>query len=289
MKDLKQDERRELRISSFLFLVGAIALTLILTIRFEVSIVYTVIYLMLVLLITIVTVRMVAEGGIIGLHSGLSAHEFWIRIVGTTKAWCAPVLFAPLMVYDAILMGTLKGFVAPAMANSLKIREKIRMRRLAFHGAISLGILVSVLVSVVTLIILCYDVGANSLSERMHEAKITAPGIASVIANPPESDPGHTKWIVSGAVLMTVILIARRSIFWIPHPIGLVALMNPRMMNFWGSIFIGWVFKSLVSRYCDEKQYLRLRCFFIGLIVGHVFACLMGWDQLEWFRPFKIT
>jgi hypothetical protein len=285
IKDLEADERRELRISSFLFLLGSLSLTLILTLQFKVSLFFTLLYLVLVLMTTVVSVRMVAEGGIIGLHSGLTAIDLWTRILGATKAWSSSLLFAPLIVFNTVFLGTLKGFIAPSMANALKVREQIRIRRLAFHGAIATGILVSTLVSIITLIILCYDVGANSLNKAMHEAKVTAPGIGRMIENPPESNAVDSQWIVAGALLMAGLIYTRRSVFWMPHPIGLVALMNPMMMNFWGSIFIGWVFKSLVSKYGDEQQYLRIRCFFIGLVVGHLFACLLGLDQLEWLRP----
>jgi len=285
LKNLEPDERTELRVSSFLFLAGALTLTLVLTVRFEVSLFYTVIYMLLALVITIVTVRTVAEGGLIGLHCGLTGLDFVTKAVGAVKAWCAPVLFAPLIIFDSVLLGSMRGFMAPVMANSLKVREYIRIRRLAFHGAVATGILVAVVVSIVTLVIVCYDVGANSLNTSIHDASKSVPDIGAMIANPPQSNPVHVRWMLVGAALMAGILIARRSAFWIPHPIGLVALINPWMITFWASIMIGWICKSLVSKYCAEEQYLRIRCFFIGLVVGHVFACLCGWDQMHWAMP----
>ena len=80
---------------------------------------------------------------------------------------------------------------------------------------------------------------------------------------------------------MTLILIGRRSFFWIPHPIGMVLFINPVMLGFWGSIMIGWMAKNIVSKYCSEEQYLSIRCFFVGLIIGHLFAGLVGWDVMN--------
>ena len=81
---------------------------------------------------------------------------------------------------------------------------------------------------------------------------------------------------------MSLLLYFRQKSSWIPHPIGLVMLINPVMFGFWGSIFIGWIFKSLASKYCTKDQYHSIRFFFIGLIVGHLFAAFMGWDIMNW-------
>lgn len=280
LKGLADDERKELRIASGLFLGGMLILILLLTVRFEVNLFHTVLYMLMALAITIAMVRAVAEGGVLGLECGFGAFSFITKVFGTANAWCAPTLFAPLAIFNGVLIGSLKGFIAPTMANSLKIREQIRVRRLWFHAAIGVAIVVASVVGIVTLIILSYEVGANSLHKWMHEAH--GPGIKEMIASPAEANPIHTRWILAGAVLMTVLLIARRSCFWIPHPIGLVVFINPVMYGFWGSILIGWIFKSLVSKYCSKEQYFHIRCFFVGLVVGHLFAGLCGWDKLDW-------
>ena len=81
---------------------------------------------------------------------------------------------------------------------------------------------------------------------------------------------------------MGLLLFSRQKIFGIPHPIGLVMLINPVMFGFWGSVMLGWLFKSLASKYCSKEQYLSVRCFFIGLVVGHLVAGMLGWDRMEW-------
>ena len=62
----------------------------------------------------------------------------------------------------------------------------------------------------------------------------------------------------------------------------MVMLMNSVMFGFWGSILIGWACKSLVSRYCNKEQYVSIRGFFIGLVVGHLAAVLFGWESMRW-------
>jgi len=282
LQNLAEDERKELRISSWAFLASVLTLVMMLTLRFEVNLFHTILYLIMALILTIAMIRSVAEGGILGLESGFGCFDFVTKVIGTSKAWCAPQLFAPLVVYNTMIIGSLQAFIAPGMANALKIREKMRVRRLSFHGAIWTGILVSVVVSVVTLIILSYDVGANSLHEWLQGKDGKAPGISELIASPTTGDSKESPWVIAGAILMVFLLVARRSFFWIPHPIGLVLCVNPVMIGFWASILIGWVAKSIVGKYCSEAQYLVIRTFFVGLVVGHLFAVLCGWDMMKW-------
>ena len=58
-------------------------------------------------------------------------------------------------------------------------------------------------------------------------------------------------------------------------------IMNRSMYGFWASIMIGWSAKHLVSKYCSHTQYVAVRRFFIGLILGHLLAILLGWDYME--------
>jgi hypothetical protein len=48
------------------------------------------------------------------------------------------------------------------------------------------------------------------------------------------------------------------------------------MKSYWFSIFIGWVFKSLVSKYGSRDLYARTRVFFIGLIFGELVLVALG-------------
>jgi hypothetical protein len=76
--------------------------------------------------------------------------------------------------------------------------------------------------------------------------------------------------MLAGGLARVSLLYFRRHVFWLPHPIGLIMFVNPIMNAYWFSIFLGWVFKSLVSRYGNKDVYARFRCFFVGLIVGEL-------------------
>lgn len=283
LKGLQGDERKELRVSSALFLGGSLALILMLTWGLGANLFFVILFYLIMMATTIALIRAVAEGGVLGLESFASAFGILKTLFGMTKAWCAPILVAPLLIYSAITFGSFKAFIAPMMANALKVREQFRMRRLYFHGAIWAGILVAVLVSVATLIILSYQHGADNLNVWLNTA--SARGVFDSVKAWVESTkpvkPSDRWWMLAGAVLMGALLFSRRRVFGVPHPIGLLMLMNPVMFGFWGSILIGWLFKSLVSKYCSHEQYVSIRRFFVGLVLGHLVAVLFGWERLE--------
>jgi hypothetical protein len=77
-------------------------------------------------------------------------------------------------------------------------------------------------------------------------------------------------WAVAGAVVMAGLLFFRQRVFWLPHPLGLIMLINPLMRMYWFSILLGWVAKSLVSKYGNKDAYAKARCGFIGLIAGEL-------------------
>jgi hypothetical protein len=100
---------------------------------------------------------------------------------------------------------------------------------------------------------------------------------AMAITNPIDT-AGGIYWLLTGATAMGLLLYFRQRNFWLPHPIGLVMWVNPTMRSFWFSIMLGWLFKTLVSRYGDQNTYRQFRNFFIGLIVGELVMCLFGVD-----------
>ena len=61
---------------------------------------------------------------------------------------------------------------------------------------------------------------------------------------------------------------------WPLHPIGLLMVSTFYGDNAWQSIFLGWLIKLLILRYGGSRLYRTARPFFVGLIVGEVFAAV---------------
>lgn len=273
LSDLPTGERRELQVSSWLFWLGSVALVFSLGFGLGVNLFYAVVCYFIVLIITIGLVRAVAEGGILGFQCWFGPFHLVRSLFGMNRAWTAPSFFAPLMVYYSILFLDIKAFIAPAMANALKVRDDMKLSRWRFHTAIVGGIVCAFIVALLAHIILGYHQGADKMHGWFY-AGLPRDGLFGHIKTMAQINPadiaGGQWWLLTGAILMGGLLYFRRRIFWLPHPIGMIMLVNPIMGSYWGSILIGWLAKSLVTKYGNKGTYLRARCFFIGLIVGEL-------------------
>lgn len=281
IKALAGDERKELRIASAMFIGSSMLLVLMLSLGLGANLLMVVIYYLFVLAMTITLIRVVAEGGVLGMESHAGVLGMMKTFFGISGgAWLSPVLLAPLVVFTGFVFGGFKSFIAAMMANAFKLREEIQIRRLHFHAAIWTGIGVATLVSTLTIIILSYQHGADNLNDWIN-ADDAMQSTVNWTSDAAEIKPSDRRWMLSGAILMGLLLFGRSRFFGIPHPIGLLMIVNPVMFGFWGSILIGWLLKSVVSKYCNHEQYLSIRRFFIGLVLGHLAAVLFGWDQLN--------
>ncbi len=276
---LDDSERRELRVSSATFLVASLGLIIAFTWIMKANIFYSIFFYIMALVVTIGLTRAVAEGGILSLKFDFSPIQLLKAFTGMDKAWTSAKLMAPLWVYQMVLFFDIKTFIAPAMANSLKVRDDLRMSRWRYHVAVMGAIVLAMVVSVGATIILGYHNGANTMRgwNYHHVARShTFGALKSMIERSPVDDTGMMWWYIAGAVLMVVILISRRHFFWVVHPIGLIMLVNPLLRGYWGSIMIGWLFKTLVSKYGNQQTYVKFRNFFIGLIAGELVATIVG-------------
>ncbi len=273
IRDLEPDERIELRAASALFLSGTVLLITLLSWGLGAGVPASTYYVLVALMISVGLVRAVAEGGILAFQAWANPFHFIRTLVGFDKSWTSPALFTPLMIYHSIMFLDVKTFIAPAMANALKIRSDLRLSRARFHAAIAVAIAVAAVVAVTTELVMAYSTGANELGDWFYNQfpKVSTYGfIAQTATAPPAASAADRLWIVAGAALMGTLLILRQFLFWLPHPIGLIMFVSPLMTAYWFSILVGWLAKSTISRYGSRDLYARARLFFIGLIVGEL-------------------
>ncbi|NLF94684.1 MAG: hypothetical protein GX564_12430 [Oligosphaeraceae bacterium] len=265
-------ERQELRLSSAVFWGSSAALVLLLWLHFKVNFYYALFGFAVIMVISIGLIRSVAEGGVPGFQAHCSPFHFIRNIFGMDKSFTAPHLYAPLILYYAILYLDIKALIAPAMANGLKIREDFRMPRLRYHLCIWLAILAAAAVAIAVALIFAYHSGADTMSGWFYTTfpKTNFDKITSVARVPLERNPGITLWLLAGMLVMGALLYFRQTQFWLPHPIGMIMLINPLMFGYWFSMLLGWIAKALVTRYGNKDTYLKTRGFFLGLIVGEL-------------------
>lgn len=84
------------------------------------------------------------------------------------------------------------------------------------------------------------------------------------------NQPAH---IVFGAGLAGVLYwLCQMSPSWPLHPVALLFVGNWYAHRVWFNVFLGWLAKVLILRYGGSRLYTRSKPFFIGLILGEVFA-----------------
>ena len=225
-----------------------------------------------IMLLTIGLVRAVAEGGIMGFQAFAGPFHLIRTFMGFDTSFSSPALFTPLMVYYSVFFLDIKSFIAPMIANSLKIRDEMRMERGRFHVAMALSIVLAAGVSIGVSIMMSYARGANGLEGWFYSGMPMDlfQQLKQVNQSPPSSSFPLAMWILVGAASMAALLYFRQSFFWLPHPIGMIMLINPLMRFYWFPIFLGWMAKALVTRYGSRETYTQVRAFFIGLIVGEL-------------------
>lgn len=283
LTDLEAAERNELRVSSIAFLSCSFGLILMLWLSMGANLYYTLFFYMIILFITIALTRVVAEGGLLTFQIYLTPFHYVRSFFGFNHSWTAASLFAPLMVYYAILFLDIKAFISPAMANALKLREDYRLKRLSFHVVVALAIIVASVISVATALILCYDGGADAGSygiytwfyDRLPKDHVFGI-IKSLIKDAPPSSTASMGWTAAGGATMAALLFFRQYLFWLPHPIGMVMLINGLMDGHWFSIFLGWLCNVAVTKYGNKNSFQRVKGFFIGLIAGELILIIVA-------------
>jgi len=270
--ELEKPERRELRVASWLFVLGSAALVLILNQGMGANIFHCILYYLLMLVVTIGLIRAVAEGGFLALRCYFGPFHVIRSVFGMNHTWSLPTLLVPLFIFHSAMFWSYRTFIAPAMANALKIRDKLRMRRLGFHGAVAAAIVCALAVGLLAHIVTSYSVSADGMNYWFyrHVPLNIFTNLKNFGIQKPVDVASGKWWMLAGGLAMVALLYFRRHVFWLPHPIWLIMFVNPIMNAYWFSILIGWIFKSLVSKYGNKDVYARFRCFFIGLIIGEV-------------------
>ncbi len=278
VSDLDMAEQKELRFSSVLFMAASLGLVLCLWRGMRVNLGYAIFGYVIMMIITTGLIRAVTEGGILGYKAYFGPFHIIRHLFGLDKAWTATHLMAPFLVYYCVFFLDIKTFIGPAMANAIKIRDDFRMARGRFYLVIFLCMAVAAAAAILSALMMAYSSGADKLSAWFFTGLPRAlfERIASMSRTPPLATDMERGWFIGGGVFMAALLYFRQFVFWLPHPIGLIMLINPVMKTFWFSIFLGWIAKASVSRYGNKEVYSKFRSGFVGLIVGELFIVLLA-------------
>lgn len=236
------------------------------------------------LVIALGLTRVVAEGGLMFVHTGwMPMGPLAFLFGGGPGKLFSPATVAPASIISGGLMLELRGFLLPSFVQSFKLAHdrKIAMRPLVLLiGAVTL---ISFWISIWVVIRLGYLVGGLQLQNWWVQGGATQPAQHTIgIARGLNEDYWlNWVWFGVGAVATYGMMLARSRLVWFPlHPIGLMMSVPFALASMWFSIFVGWLFKTLISRFGGADGYRKTIPLFLGLALGDI-CMVVFWVAID--------
>ncbi|MCC7192072.1 MAG: hypothetical protein IT444_04740 [Phycisphaeraceae bacterium] len=234
---------------------------------------WSLIFVLVLTLLTLGLMRIVAEGGIYWFQTHTGFFHIY-KMTGLGKLLSGATL-APILPIYSLFFFDPKAFIAPSMLNGAKMCEDAGANRIRYHVTVISSVVASVIAGLFFALVLAYSRGAD----RMHywfygimpRDQILETAM-NVIRQPPTMNVVNTTWLGAGGLWVALSLYLRQTVFWFPHPIGYIMLINPLMDQLWLSFFIAWMLKRLVIRYGGKATFDHARLVAIGVITGELMA-----------------
>ena len=227
--------------------------------------------------IFIALTRAVAEGGISVIRTPLTPADFVISGLGTSALGTSGLIG---VAFTYIWSANIRVFFMPVLANALKIAEEIKNKRRVVW-AIFLAVLISLVSSIWQLMELAHTYGGINLYSFFF---VSIPqNTVFTFITPKINDPvlvNLSGWIFTGigAALMGLLTYIRYRFLWWPvHPIGFATGTFYIMNWVWFSVFVAWLFKTVILKYGGSSMYGKTRPFFLGLIIGQIVVAGQWW------------
>jgi hypothetical protein len=213
--------------------------------------------------------RLVVQAGVYYVTTPVVGQAFAAAILGTN---IGPTNLVALGLSYS-WFGDVQSVFMPSAANAAKLNE-VGGRPRAMAWAMGLAVVTGFVITLYFVLYLCYQYGAGNFRSWYFAAGGGAGGTAFDGVIRQLNDPWGTDWnklgyFGIGLALYSVMAACQYRFHWWPlHPVGLVTapLWMTRLIVF--SVFLGWLFKSVVLRYGGITLYRQARPFFVGIIVG---------------------
>jgi len=154
---------------------------------------------------------------------------------------------------------------------SMKIGDAAGVRMRPVVLGMALGFLLVVVVGAWLTLTVMYRYGflGTGVSGIEHELNVYSGSLHEYFVNPAGPDvPGAIAMAAGAAVTLALGAMRLRFWWWPFHPIGYLAANTWVMYMYWSPFFIGWLAKTLVTRYSGLKLYRQTIPLAIGFIAG---------------------
>ena len=211
--------------------------------------------------------------GLFFIHGSFKTPDLFVSAIGTTRFGATNLTLIAFP--KRIFFRDRREILMPHLVNSFKVSDEAQVNRRHLLIAICLALIVGSITSFYSYLKLAYTKGAITLSRSwIHTISPQEPfrELERFLVNPQSTNWQQMAFVGSGALVMFCLLSTQYRFMWWPlHPIGFITPGQFPMNNIWFSIFLGWLFKSLVVRYSGLKGYRRASPVFLGLVLGEAF------------------
>ena len=228
------------------------------------------------LLYATVVARLVAEAGMPSAMSPSSPQEVIFALTGSdVLTRPQKVAYAWLRMFDERFYDNL----AMHQLTGMKLVPERKDSR-GLHLALTVAAVVGILGAFWALYHIYFQYGLASAKVRgwpsRSVAQIPFLRLQQWIAMPRDADLPTILAMGWGAAVMIVLVLLRQRVLWWPiHPIGFAFAGNWALQELWCPFFVAWMLKWLVLRYGGMKFYRRILPYFLGLILGDYIVPLL--------------
>ncbi|BDQ38316.1 hypothetical protein SYK_26760 [Pseudodesulfovibrio nedwellii] len=235
------------------------------------------------LIVTLVTSRLVCQGGLPYFTLTAAPSDGLMGLFGT--GFFGSVGVAATAVMQKVLFLDVREAIAPTLFHGSKIRQETPKRNLVLV-AIGLSLVLALVTAFVTMLYLGYKYGLRELNLDWATQTVLAnyENAQRLVDQP----TGPNEWLITyagfGALAMFLLIFCYYKFPWWPlHPLGYLAAYSAGMKILWFPFFLGWMCNHLVLHYGGTSLFNRVRFLFIGLILGDF---LMGgfWAMIGLFN-----
>ena len=267
---------------SFGFLIG---FTLILGVRLDIALALWASY----LVFAIVLSRMAVEGGVLFLLHDMYPLNAINRLLPSSWGWLtgATAGLVPASFVQAGLIFHMRAFIMPSFVHSFKLAHDNKIPARPLLKLISVVTLISLGMSLWMVVRLGYENGGLSLTSswaREFLSQSPASFTENILQDKATAPVTNWLWLCVGGALTWGMMLMRSRFAWFPfHPIGYLLSLTFAAQMFWFSFFLGWLAKTLITRFGGNDSYRKAIPLFLGLALGDVTMMLLwlavdGWN-----------
>ena len=239
------------------------------------------------LVIAIALTRVVVEGGLLFVQQGWTPLGTIAQLVNSgPSTWLPPQSIVPATFVQASIMTDMRAFLMPSFVQSFKLAHDRKINAKPLLALILAVTMITLVMSLWMNVRLGYEAQGLQLDKWFAQGGAQKPAINSneMIKGARDVSWINWLWLSFGAFATYGIVLARSRFLWFPlHPLGYLMCLTYPLHRLWFSIFLGWLFKSIISRFGGSDVYRKVTPLFLGVVLGDVAMMLLwliidGWQ-----------